>query len=86
MRRGLTWLELFGRLQIQAWLTGDRVRLAPVSESAGRRVSTSEARQETMRTIAQAELQALLAEAAAFRAFCRRAPIEAWLGERQASV
>ena len=86
VRRGLTWLERFGRLQIQAWLTSDRVRLAPAVESAGRDASSSEARRETERTIAQAELHALLAEAAAFRAFCRRAPIEAWLGEPQTPV
>ena len=86
VRRGLTWLERFGRLQIQAWLTSDRVRLAPVAESAGPAASSSEARRETERAIAQAELHALLAEAAAFRAFCRRAPIEAWLGEPQTPV
>jgi len=86
VRRGLTWLELFGRLQIQAWLTSDRVRLAPAAESALRDAPASDARRESERTIAQAELHALLAEAAAFRAFCRRAPIEAWLGEPQIPV
>ncbi|MGB3061804.1 MAG: single-stranded-DNA-specific exonuclease RecJ [Anaerolineae bacterium] len=91
VRRGLAWLELFGRLQVVSWQTGDRVRLAPAMEAVeaveavkavDRSLSTDGAAQETTRTIAQAELQALLAEAAAFRAFCRRAPIEAWMGER----
>ncbi len=84
VRRGLAWLELFGRVQIQGWQTSDRVRLAPVQEamSHGRVMDRmdSEASQEKLRAVAQAELQALLAEAAAFRAFCRRAPIEAWMG------
>ena len=86
VRRGLTWLELFGRLQVQSWQTGDRVRLAAAAEPASREPATGHPAQEGLRAIAQAELQALLAEAAAFRAFCRRAPLEAWLGEPHTGV
>ncbi len=88
VRRALAWLELSGRIQTTAWLNGDLARLAPgaggVQQSgleAAPGPAPAETRAETLRQGVQAELQALLAEAAAFRAFCRRAPSEAWVKE-----
>ncbi len=72
VRRGLSWLEANGRVQVVSWVTGDRVLVA-----AGQAANHTPADL----VLAQAELQALLAEAAAFRAFCHRAPPESLLEE-----
>jgi single-stranded-DNA-specific exonuclease len=70
VRRGLAWLEANGRMQIVSWLTGDRLLVAAGPEAES---------QPAGLVLAQAELHALLAEAAAFRAFCHRAPAESLL-------
>lgn len=70
VRRGLAWLEANGRMQIVTWLTGDRLLVAAGPEAES---------QPAGLVLVQAELHALLAEAAAFRAFCHRAPAESLL-------
>lgn len=70
VRRGLAWLEANSRIQVITWLTGDRLLVAASEGVPGKPADL---------ILAQAELHALLAEAAAFRAFCHRAPLESLL-------
>ena len=70
VRRGLAWLEANAHIQVVTWVTGDRLLVA-----AGHGTVS----QPANLILAQAELHALLAEAAAFRAFCHRAPAESLL-------
>lgn len=70
VRRGLAWLEANAHIQVVTWVTGDRLLVAAGHGTVSQPASL---------ILAQAELHALLAEAAAFRAFCHRAPAESLL-------
>ena len=66
----LAWLEANAHIQVVTWVTGDRLLVAAGHGTVSQPASL---------ILAQAELHALLAEAAAFRAFCHRAPAESLL-------